>query len=76
MLFTSTTANDLMAGVGNVSTDVFSTASPFLFVFIGIPLAFFLLQGIIRFLRENTKEQQRVDKLFDKAMQDSLRLWK
>jgi len=47
MLFATTTTSDLLASVGAVSTSTFSAILPYLYVAIGIPLAFYIGKKII-----------------------------
>lgn len=47
MLFASTTTAGLLAAVGDVSTDVFTSALPYLYVAVGIPLAFYIIKRLI-----------------------------
>lgn len=47
MLFTATTSGALLASVGEVSTDVFTSALPYLLVAAGIPLAFYIIKKLI-----------------------------
>lgn len=47
MLFASTTVGDLLASVGSVSSDVFTNILPYLYVAVGIPLAFYIVKKII-----------------------------
>lgn len=47
MLFDSTTTSELLASVGSVSTDVFTSATPYLLVAAGIPLAFYIIKKLI-----------------------------
>jgi hypothetical protein len=47
MLFEATTTGALMASVGTVSTDVFTSAVPYLLVAVGIPLAFYIIKKLI-----------------------------
>jgi len=47
MLFEATTTSDLLASVGSVSTDVFTSALPYLLVAAGIPLAFYVIKKLI-----------------------------
>lgn len=47
MLFEATTTGALMASVGAVSTDVFTSAVPYLLVAVGIPLAFYIIKKLI-----------------------------
>lgn len=47
MLFATTTASALLASVGDVSSDIFTSVAPYLYVAIGIPLAFYLVKKLI-----------------------------
>lgn len=47
MLFEATTTSELMAAVGGVSTEVFTSALPYLLVAAGIPLAFYIIKKLI-----------------------------
>lgn len=47
MLFATTTTSGLLAAVGEVSSDTFTAILPYLYVAIGIPLAFFIVRKII-----------------------------
>jgi len=47
MLFSTTTVSALLASVGEVSGDTFSAVLPYLYVAIGIPLAFYIIKKII-----------------------------
>jgi hypothetical protein len=47
MLFEATTTGALLASVGTVSTDVFTSAVPYLLVAVGIPLAFYIIKKLI-----------------------------
>jgi len=42
----SNSATDLVAGVGIVSTDTFNGALPYMLLFIGVPLSFFIIQSL------------------------------
>lgn len=50
MLFATTTTTDLMAAVGGVSSPTFTAILPFLYVAIGIPLAFYIGKKLIALL--------------------------
>jgi len=47
MLFEATTTSALLASVGAVSTDVFTSVLPYLLVAVGIPLAFYIVKRLI-----------------------------
>jgi hypothetical protein len=47
MLFATTTTADLLASVGEVSTDTFTAVLPYLYIAVGIPLAFYIVKKII-----------------------------
>jgi predicted RND superfamily exporter protein len=47
MLIPATTTAGLLANVGSISTDVFTSAVPYLLVAIGIPLAFYIIKRLI-----------------------------
>lgn len=47
MLFASTTVAALTAAVGEVSGDTFTSILPYMYVAIGIPLAFYIVKKII-----------------------------
>lgn len=47
MLFSTTTTSDLMAAVGTVSSSTFTSILPYLYVAVGIPLAFYIVKKII-----------------------------
>lgn len=47
MLFTATTTAGLLASVGEVSSPVFASVLPYLFVAVGIPLAFYIIKKLI-----------------------------
>jgi hypothetical protein len=47
MLFSTTTTSGLLAAVGEVSSDTFTAVLPYLYVAIGIPLAFYIVKKII-----------------------------
>lgn len=50
MLFATTTADALLASVGSVSTDVYTSALPYVFVAAGIPLAFYIVKKLINLI--------------------------
>jgi hypothetical protein len=47
MLFSTTTTSDLLAAIGDVSGDTFTAVLPYLYVAVGIPLAFYIVKKII-----------------------------
>jgi len=47
MIIAGTTAGDLLASVGAVSTSVFDSILPYLLVAAGIPLAFYIVKRLI-----------------------------
>ena len=47
MLFGTTTTASLLAAVGEVSTSTFSAVLPYLYIAVGIPLAFYIVRKII-----------------------------
>lgn len=47
MLFTATTSSALLASIGAVSTDVFTSANGYIYVAAGIPLAFYIIKKLI-----------------------------
>lgn len=47
MLFEATTTNALLANVGGVSSTVYDSVGPYLWIAIGVPLAFYLAKKVI-----------------------------
>lgn len=50
MLFSGTTTSALMAAIGTVSSETFDNVLPFLYIAVGIPLAFYIVKKIISLL--------------------------
>jgi len=50
MFFSTTTLSALMASVGEVSTGVFDNVTPYLYIAVGIPLAFYIVKRVIGML--------------------------
>lgn len=59
MLFGTTTAGSLLAAVGEVSSDVFSSLNAWIYVAIGIPLAFVLARYLISLFKHGTGRTSR-----------------
>jgi hypothetical protein len=51
---------DLLASVGIVSTDTFESALPYMLVFIGIPLAFYIIQALKNFMPKDKKDSKKI----------------
>lgn len=47
MFFSTTTLASLMSNIGEVSTGVFDNITPYLWIAIGIPLAFYIAKRVI-----------------------------
>lgn len=47
MLFAATTTGDLMASIGTISTDLITSALPYVLVAVGIPLGFYIIKRLI-----------------------------
>ena len=47
MLFATTTVSNLLASIGEVSTETFSAVAPYLYIAIGLPLAFYIVKKIV-----------------------------
>jgi hypothetical protein len=47
MLFASTSPSVLVAALGTISSDIFTSAYGFLIVAVGIPLAFYIVKQVI-----------------------------
>ena len=47
MLFATTTVSALLASVGEVSSPTFESVLPYVYVAVGIPLAFYIVKKLI-----------------------------
>jgi uncharacterized membrane protein len=56
----SNNPSDLMANVGTVSTDVFSSSLPYMLVFIGVPLAFYVIQSLKKTVVPKETKKDRI----------------
>lgn len=52
----SDSPTDLLASVGIVSTDTFASALPYMLLFIGVPLAFYILQSLKKVVPKDEKK--------------------
>jgi hypothetical protein len=59
----STNPVDLVASVGTVSTNTFDSAFPYMLVFIGVPLSFFIMQKLRDLIMfEGAKRREKLEK--------------
>jgi hypothetical protein len=47
MLFASTTASELLASVGTITSDIYTSAYGWLVIAVGLPLSFYILGKLI-----------------------------
>lgn len=65
----SNSPSDLMANVGTVSTDTFKSSLPYVLVFMGVSIAFYILSSLNRVVTDNNKglKYTKPKEIFDKS---------